>query len=179
MTNFSPVIDYEMRFVKMQFSKIDITMTTINRKLQIDKTWITTGNVCCGVFFVDWATLGRGKFDLGANAPCPGAVFHSVWRKKIFWTQWLEEMFISSNMRGDISLWNVYCGAAMIEVCLWSKKSATGSPAVFLCCLYFVLWREWRGSNNNSQENRLNRWIHTRKHRNTSEVISFVYFIEK
>ena len=33
-------------------------------------------------------------------------------------------MFISSNMRGDISLLNVYCGAAMIEVCLRSKKSA-------------------------------------------------------
>ena len=30
----------------------------------------------------------------------------SVWRKKVFWT-WLEEMFISSNMRGDISFLNV------------------------------------------------------------------------
>ena len=49
---------------------------------------------------------------------------HSVWWKEVFWTQWLEEMFISSNMRGDIWLSNVYCGAAMIEVCLWSKKSA-------------------------------------------------------
>ena len=48
---------------------------------------------------------------------------HSVQRKKVFWT-WHEEMFISSNMRGDISLLNVYCGATMIEVCLWSKKSA-------------------------------------------------------
>ena len=104
------------------FGKIDITMTTKNFK--IDKIRITTGNVRCGVFFVDWATLGWGKFDLGANAPCPGAVTHSVWWKEVFWTQWLEEMFISSNMRGDIWLWNVYCGAAMIEVCLWSKKSA-------------------------------------------------------
>ena len=52
---------------------------------------------------------------------------HSVWWKEVFWTQWLEEMFISSNMRGDISLLNVYCGAAMIEVCLWSKKSAIRS----------------------------------------------------
>ena len=49
--------------------------------------------------------------------------YHSVQRKKVFWT-WLEEMFISSNMRGDISLLNVYCGAAMMEVCLCSKKSA-------------------------------------------------------
>ena len=48
--------------------------------------------------------------------------YHSVWRKKVFWT-WLEEMFISSDMRGDILLLNIYCGAAMIEVCLWSKKS--------------------------------------------------------
>ena len=47
--------------------------------------------------------------------------YHSVQRKKVFWT-WLEEMFISSNMRGDISLLNVYCGATMIEVCLCSKK---------------------------------------------------------
>ena len=31
-------------------------------------------------------------------------------------------MFISSNMRGNISLLDVYCGAVMIEVCLWSKK---------------------------------------------------------
>ena len=37
---------------------------------------------------------------------------------------WLEEMFIFSNMRGDISLLNVYCSVEMIEVCLWSKKSA-------------------------------------------------------
>ena len=88
MTNFSPVIDYEMRFVKMQFSKIDITMTTIKRKLQIDKTWITTGNVCCGVFFVDWATLGRGKFDLGANAPCPGAVSRLLEKESILDMAW-------------------------------------------------------------------------------------------
>ena len=33
-TNFSPVIDYELKFVKMQFLvKIDITMTTVNKKL--------------------------------------------------------------------------------------------------------------------------------------------------
>ena len=37
---------------------------------------------------------------------------------------WLEEMFISSDMRGDISLLNIYCSVEMIEVCLWSKKSA-------------------------------------------------------
>ena len=49
--------------------------------------------------------------------------YHGVWRKKVFWT-WLEEMFISSNMRGYISLLNVFCGAAMIEVCLWTKKYA-------------------------------------------------------
>ena len=37
---------------------------------------------------------------------------------------WFKEMFIFSNMRGDISLLNVYCSVEMIEVCLWSKKSA-------------------------------------------------------
>ena len=29
------------------------------------------------------------------------------------------------------------------------KVRTTG---VFLCCLYFVLWREWQGSNSNSQK---------------------------
>ena len=38
---------------------------------------------------------------------------------------WLEEMLISSNMHGAILLLNnYYCSAAMIEVCLCSKKSA-------------------------------------------------------
>ena len=36
-------------------------------------------------------------------------------QNKVFWT-WLEKMFISSNMRWDISLLDVYCGAAMIEI---------------------------------------------------------------
>ena len=36
----------------------------------------------------------------------------------MFWT-WLEEMF-----QRHASLLNVFCGVAMIEVCLWSKKSA-------------------------------------------------------
>ena len=61
--------------------------------------------------------------DLGANAPCPVAVSQSLENEGMFWT-WLEESFISSNISGDISLLNVYCGAAIIEVCLWSKKSA-------------------------------------------------------
>ena len=38
---------------------------------------------------------------------------------------WLEEMFISSDMRGDISLLNVYCGVEMIEVC---TQGALGVP---------------------------------------------------
>ena len=28
---------------------------------------------------------------------------------------------------------------------------------------YFILWREWQGSHNNSQKTWLNRWIHTKK----------------
>ena len=35
---------------------------------------------------------------------------------------WLKEMFISSNMRGDIALLNVYCSAAMMEVCSGPKN---------------------------------------------------------
>ena len=105
----------------------------------------------------------------------------------------------------------VYCGAAMIEVCLWSKKSAsrwvflptsspgtrlfsgckplsrlrvdkvrTGLLAVFLCCLYFVLWRKWQESNNDSPKKKwLNRWIHTKKHRNTSKVSLLYLFYRK
>ena len=42
-----------------------------------------------------------------------------------------------------------------------------------------VLWREWRGSNNNSQKNRPSRWIHTKKHRNTSEVSPLYLFSRK
>ena len=77
--------------------------------------------------------------------------------RRYFWTG-LEEMFISSNMRGDISLINVYCGAAMMEVCLWSKKSAirwvlrpqtafeltrsTRPPAVSLCCPITSYYKE-------------------------------------
>ena len=44
--------------------------------------------------------------------------YHSVRRQMVFWT-WLEEMF-----QRHASLLNVFCGVAMIEVCLWSKKSA-------------------------------------------------------
>ena len=76
--------------------------------------------------------------------------------RRYFWTG-LEEMFISSNMRGDISLINVYCGAAMMEVCLWSKKSAirwvlrpqtafeltrSRPPAVSLCCPITSYYKE-------------------------------------
>ena len=35
------------------------------------------------VFFFDWATLGRGKFDLGANATCPVAVSQSLEKEGI------------------------------------------------------------------------------------------------
>ena len=79
--------------------------------------------------------------------------YRSVWRKKAFWT-WLEEMFISSNMRRDISLLNVFCGAAMIEVCLWSKKYA-------IRWVYGV------------------KKINTEKHRNTSKVSLLYLFYRK
>ena len=37
------------------------------------------------------------------SAPRVQVPYHGVWRTKVFWTR-LEEMIISSNMRGDISL---------------------------------------------------------------------------
>ena len=69
-------------------------------------------------------------------------------------------------------------GVAMIKLCLWSKKSAiwwvfgpqtAGPPAVFLCGPYFVLWREWQGSHNNSQKT-TKLMNSNQKHRNTSKV---------
>ena len=35
---------------------------------------------------------------------------------------WLKEMFISSNMHGDIVLLNVYCSVAMMEACSGQKN---------------------------------------------------------
>ena len=66
-------------------------------------------------------------------------------------------MFISSDMRGDILLLNIYCGAAMIEVCLWSKKSTirwvfqaanclridkVWTATCFLCCQFTLYYEE-------------------------------------
>ena len=53
----------------------------------------------------------------------------------------------------------------------------------FLCFLYFVLWREWQGSHNNSppQKNCLSRcrdW-HQRTQRVHSRQVSFIYLLEK
>ena len=75
-------------------------------------------------------------------------------------------MLISSNVRGDISLLNVFWIVAMIELCLWSNKCATrwvfrkppssgqgpDCRLFFLCSLYFVLRREWQGSHNNNND---------------------------
>ena len=41
-----------------------------------------------------------------------------------------------------------------------------------------ILWREWQGSHN-SPKNRLNRWIHTKKHRNTSKSSLLYSFYRK
>ena len=46
---------------------------------------------------------------------------HSLSLYKKAWT-WLEEKLIFSIMRGDILLLNVNRGAAIKEVCLWSKN---------------------------------------------------------
>ena len=56
---------------------------------------------------------------------------HSVWRKNVVWT-WREKTLISSNTRWAISLFNVSCGVAMINVCLWSKNRAANRLRVSL-----------------------------------------------
>ena len=63
--------------------------------------------------------------DLGANAPCPVAVSECLEKEGMFWT-WLEENFIFSHMRGDILILNVYCGAAIVEVCSGRKNLRFG-----------------------------------------------------
>ena len=87
-----------------------------------NQTTTTTGNVCCGFSLLTEPLSVEGNLT-SEPTPLVQLPYHGVWKKKVFWT-WLEEMFISSNMRGDISLLNLFCGAAMMEVCLWSKKSA-------------------------------------------------------
>ena len=53
----------------------------------------------------------------------------------------------------------------------------------FLCCLYFVLWREWQGSHNNSRppKNCLSRCrdSHQRTQRIHSRQVAFIYLLEK
>ena len=48
-----------------------------------------------------------------------------------------------------------------------NKQTRPGGPNrrlfFFLCCLYFVLWREWQGSHNNSQKNSPNYSIYSHK----------------
>ena len=76
------------------------------------QTTTTTGNVCCGFSFLTEPPSVDGK--LTSDQRRVQLPYHSVCRKKVFWT-WLEEMFNSSNMRGDISLLNVYCGVEMTD----------------------------------------------------------------
>ena len=62
--------------------------------------------------------------------------------------------------KSDACRWNISSSHVQNTFCLrtlWYGNQTSvvrsGPPAVFLCCLYFVLWREWQGSNNNSQKN--------------------------
>ena len=88
-------------------------------------------------------------------------------------------MFISSDMRGDISLLNIYCCAAMIQVRLWSKKSATQmgfsgrkqplnrqgpDHHLFFCAAFTLYYEEGDRGQTITAKNQLNRWFHTKKH---------------
>ena len=145
-----------MKFNFKIFSLFNVRMIVLwiynftGKSVRLDiQTTRTTGNVCCGLSLLTEPPSVKG--NLTEPKPRVQLPYHSVWEKKVFWT-WLDEMFISSNIRGDISLLIVNCGAAMIEVCLWLKNSAirwvfgpqtafewtrSGPPAV-LCMLYLL-----------------------------------------
>ena len=83
---------------------------------------------------------------------------------------WLKEMFISSDMRGDIVLLNVYCSAAMMEVCSGQKNlrfdgfsgckpfsSTQGpDPRLFFCAAFTSYYEESdRGQTITTKKNNL------------------------
>ena len=85
---------------------------------------------------------------------------------------WLKEMFIPRNMRGDIVLLNVYCSAAMMEVCSGQKNlrfnvfsgcklfsSTQGSdPRLFFCAAFISYYEESdRGQTITTKKKQLNR----------------------
>ena len=107
---------------------------------------------------------------------------------------WLKDMFISRNMRGDIVLLNVYCSAAMMEVCCGQKNlrfngfsgrklflSTQGpDPRLFFCAAFTSYYEESdRGQTITTQKKRLIHRIHTKKHRNTSKVSLLYSFYRK
>ena len=128
-------------------------------------------------FFRGWLSQQRKpetNVELGPT-PCVHYRNHSIWWKKVFWT-WREKMIISSNMSEDISLLNIYLGIAMMELCLWSKKSAKcgfcsrkppssrqGQDLQLFFCAPFTSYYEgsYRGHKITAKK-RLNRWIHTK-----------------
>ena len=106
---------------------------------------------------------------------------------------WLKEMFISSNMRGDIAL--VYYSAAMMEVCSGQKSllwfdgfsgrkpfsSTQGpNPRLFFCAAFTSYYEESdRGQTITSKKNNLIVEFTPKNHRNTSKVSLLYSFYTK
>ena len=135
-------LNYSLTFWKI--------LKTQNIKIIIYTTWVLTKNHNRFSFLTEPPSV-KGYLTLYQHRV--HSQNHSVWRKNVFWT-WHKKMLISSNMRAAILFLNVYYGVAMIELCLWSKKSAIRwvfgcKPSssrqgpdhwlFFLSCLCFVL----------------------------------------
>ena len=123
------------------------------------------------LYVIDWTTLGRGKFD----APCPVAVSQCPEKEGILdmargnvhfqqhaWGYFAFKRLLPCNDDRSLPLVEKICDSMGFRAANRLRVDKVRQPAVFWYCLYFVLWREWQGSNNNSQKNRLYRWIHTK-----------------
>ena len=146
--------------------------------LKVSTSFLNTILLLC-----DW------KFDLRANAPCSVAI-----------SQCLEKEGILDMARGNVHFQQQVWGYFAFK-CLLQCSDGRSLPLVEKICDSMGFWAanhlrvdkvrtascfsvfftsyEWEGSNNNSQKNWLNQWIHTKKHRNTSKVSLLYLFYRK
>ena len=90
---------------------------------------LSGGNRFLRVFVIDWATQGRQKFDLGPT-PCPLSKSQRL-EKECSLDMARENAHFQQHALGYFAF-NVSCGVAMINVCLWSKNRAANRLRVSL-----------------------------------------------